>query len=135
MEQDAMVSSTQKSFFQPVIVGMWMGIFLGYVEGVALCVLQAFVATKYVSLPIVWISPSVYAVAFGLLGLLISLLTHSVARLPTLAASLFLYCLLVTTDLLEIAIPEGLAGTQKSSSRWGWRRPCIVSSGPTAIGF
>jgi arylsulfatase A-like enzyme len=114
-------------FGQPAIVGMVMGMLLGYVEGVALYGLQWAHETKYVSAPIIWISPLVNALLFGLLGLALGLAMRRFRRVPTLDVAVFLFLFLMASDVLEIAFPQYIAryakiilamGIASAATRW-----------------
>ena len=95
--------------WHPVIMGAAMGIALGYAEGLALYVLQCVYATQYVSAPIIWIAPVVNAIIFGLVGFVLSLLTHRIQRISTLEIATFAFVFLMATDAIEIAFPHIIA--------------------------
>lgn len=102
-------ASRPKTLMFPVLAGVCSGILLGYLEAFTLLAVQFGFKTQYVSAPIIWITPLFYAAVFGLIGLVISLLTRRFSFSITAQITLFIFAFLVATDMLEIAYPETLA--------------------------
>lgn len=106
---DCPANALVNEFWQPVLIGVWIGVVLGYVEGIGLYVVQTFVSTQYISLGIIWIAPLVYAVVFGFIGLLLTQVGWQFPRMPIIKYSFFCFLLLVAIDGLEMIFPEKLA--------------------------
>ena len=59
---------------QGMLTGLWFGIVCGMVEGVTQLAAQAFIDSKYVSIHILWVAPSLYGLVFALSGAVAGLL-------------------------------------------------------------
>lgn len=92
-----------------VSTGVWFGIVLGYLEAVLLSLYQWLGPTQYVSAPVFWINPTVYALCLGLLGCLAWVFTRRIHINSSLSFALFLFLALVLVDVFEIVLPDSIA--------------------------
>jgi arylsulfatase A-like enzyme len=89
-----------------ITMSVWFAIISGIIEGLMFLVFQQFGRIMGVSLEILWISPLVNFVIFGVVGLGLVIVDRILPNLPVEMFAVFIFTLLTILDWLTIAFME-----------------------------
>jgi arylsulfatase A-like enzyme len=91
-----------------ITISVWFAFLSGIVEGLMFLIFQQFGRIMAVSPEIIWVSPLVNMLLFGVLAIGLVLIARLFPRLPIARISIFLFTLLSVMDWLIIAFMERL---------------------------
>jgi arylsulfatase A-like enzyme len=100
-------SSTEHGIRDWILVGIWFGVFGGFVEGCGLILFQrlnwrAWGALLHVSAPILWVAPLVDMAFFVVIACLVCLIAKLIQRFPAHGSLCFLLSFLAAYDWLTL---------------------------------
>jgi len=99
------LKATEHNFFTVPVLAVWFAVFAGLIEGFLLILFQRlnwrnWGAMLHVSAPIIWISPLVDLVLFGIAACLIAVVSKIFPKIPRFATTVFCLSFLTVYDWL-----------------------------------